>query len=284
MRQQLGSLLPQYKSSIVYKNVDSSYYQGEWKAPESKENPVMFSFNKINFHRNDFAEYLQNMNAKGSNGDLKVLIDDAYKTFVKEQLLAYEEAQLESKYPQFRALMNEYHDGVLLYEIMNDKVWNKAIKDTTGLKQFFEDNRSDFVWGKRVDADVYECDSKDIAQKVSVLLKNDTITPSQIMAKVNEKSALNVKIKSNKFELDNTAFLKDQNLKTGINAIYEFDGKFYVVKVKEEIPAGPKELNETKGAVTAAYQQYLETTWLTELSQKHPIKINTEVLYSLGNN
>lgn len=270
--------------SWFYNNVDSSYYKGEWIAPEIKENPVLFSFNKITFHRKDFAEYLQNMNAKGSNGDLKLLINDAYKTYIKEQLLAYEEAQLESKYPQFRALMNEYHDGVLLYEVMNDRVWNKAIKDTTGLKQFFENNRDKFVWGKRIDADVYECDSKEIAKKVSELLKNDTITPSQIMSKVNEKSALNVKIKSNKFELENTAFLKNQSFENGVNSVYEFDGKYYIVKVKETIAPGQKELNETKGAVTAAYQQYLETSWLGELANKYTINVNTEVLYSLGNN
>ena len=266
-----------------YTQVDSTIFEGEWKAPVSKDNPVLFSFNKITFHRNDFADYLQNINARGSKGDLKVFINQAYKTYIKEQLLAYEEAQLESKYPDFRALMNEYHDGVLLYEIMNDKVWNKAIKDTTGLKEFFENNRADFMWGDRIDAEVYECDSQEIAEKVAKLLNNDTVTSSHIMSKINEKSALNVNVKSNKFEIDNTPFLSKKQFSLGVNPIYTHEGKHYVVKVTELIPASNKELTETKGAVTAAYQQHLEASWLKELAERHPIIVNSEVLYSLGN-
>lgn len=265
-----------------YSNIDSSFYEGDWKAPTSNDNPVLFSFNKISFNRKDFSDYLENLNTKGSKGDLKTLIDDAYKTYVKEQLLAYEEAQLESKYPDFKALMTEYHDGVLLYEIMNDQVWNKAIKDTVGLADFFEKNRQDFVWGERIDADVYECDSKEVALKVAMLLANDTITPSQIMAKVNQVSALNVKVRSNKFEIENTNYLAGRKFKIGINEYYEFEGKLYIVKVKEQIPSSPKELSEAKGSATAAYQQFLEATWLAELAKKYPINVNTEVLYSLG--
>lgn len=265
-----------------YQHVDSSFYDGEWKAKTAKDNPAMFQFNNLKFYRNDFAMYLENQGARGSRGPLKQLIDAAYNTYTKEQLLAYEEAQLDSKYPDFRALMNEYHDGVLLYEIMNDKVWNKAIRDTTGLKEFFEANRADFIWKDRVDADIYECDSKEIAVRVMDLLKNDTIAPSAVAAKVNEKSALNVKTRSGKYEIENTHYLKGQSFNKGINPVIESDGKFYVVKVRELLPASPKELTETRGAVTAAYQQYLEATWLEELAKKFPITVEKDVLYNLG--
>src|SRR5690606_35899337 len=217
------------------------------------------------------------LNAKGSKGDLNVLVNDAYKTYVKEQLLAYEEAQLDSKYPEFRALMNEYNDGVLLYEIMNDKVWNKAIRDTSGLKAFFEENRNQFIWEDRIDAEVYECDTKDIAAKTAALLKNDTITPMEIMAKINENSALNEKVKTQKFEVQNTTFLEGKEFKKGVNETFQYDNKYYIVKVKEFIPSQPKELTETKGAVTTAYQQHLEEQWLNELSAKYPIEVKTEV-------
>jgi peptidyl-prolyl cis-trans isomerase SurA len=265
-----------------YTNVDSTFYDGEWKAKQSKDNPIMFQFSDVKFYRADFASYLENQGAKGSRGPLKQLIDAAYKTYTKEQLLAYEEAQLETKYADFRALMNEYHDGVLLYEIMNDKVWNKAIRDTSGLKEFFEANREEFKWKERIDADIYECDSKEIALKVTDLLKNDTISPAAVASKINEKSSLNVKTRSGKYEIDNTAYLKGHTFKNGVNPIIEFEGKAYVVKVKNMLPATQKELTETKGAVTAAYQQYLEASWLDELAKKYPITVEKEVLYNIG--
>jgi peptidyl-prolyl cis-trans isomerase SurA len=265
-----------------YTNVDSSFYDGEWKMKTAKDNPTMFQFNNLRFNRNDFGAYLENQGARGSRAPLKQLIDAAYKTYVKEQLLAYEEAQLDTKYPDFRALMNEYHDGVLLYEIMNDKVWNKAIRDTSGLKEFFEANRGNFMWQNRIEGDIYECDSKEIAQKVIGLLKNDTISPSAVSAQINEKSALNVKTRTGKFEIENTSYLKGQTFQKGVNGILEADGKFYVIKVRELLPASQKELTETRGAVTAAYQQYLEASWLEELAKKYPITVDKEVLYNIG--
>jgi peptidyl-prolyl cis-trans isomerase SurA len=265
-----------------YTNVDSTFLEGAWVAPKTKDNPTLFSFNKIKFTRSDFSDYLQNLNGQGSKESIKRQIDNAYQTYISEQLIAYEEAQLESKYPEFKALMNEYHDGVLLYEIMNDKVWNKAIKDTAGMRAYFNEHREDYKWGDRIDADIYECDSKEIALKVTELLKNDTISSSYVMSKINEKSALNVTVKSALFEIEQTNTLKNRRFGSGVNPIYEFEGKFHCVNVKTIIPPSFKELTETKGAVTAAYQQYLETNWLKNLSEKYPVKINTEVLYNLG--
>ena len=68
----------------------------------------------------------------------------------------------------------------------------------------------------------------------------------------------------------------------GTNEIYEFEGKYYVVVVKEKIPAGPKKFDEAKGAITSDYQNYLEQAWLKEIEGKHKIVVNKEALYSIG--
>jgi len=195
--------------------------------------------------------------------------------------LAYEEAQLETKYPAFKALMTEYHDGVLLYEIMNDKVWNKALRDTAGLKTFFDANREQFRWGDRIDADVFVCDSREIALQVLGLIKQGK-TAKEVSEIANGKSALNVILRSQKLEINNTDYLKGRSFVLGVNEIFEYKGKFYVVVNKESIQASNKELDETRGAVTAAYQQYLEQQWLSELLAKYKVVINEDVLYNLG--
>ena len=186
------------------------------------------------------------------------------------------------KYPAFKSLMQEYHDGILLYEVMSDKVWNKGMKDTTGLKTFFENNREDYMWGARYDAMVYECLNMDVAKQVSDMTKNDTITSKHVIDKINAESQLNLSVKTNKFEVDKTPFLTNANLKKGINPVYSFEEKYYVVKVENILPAGMKELNETRGAVTSDYQNYLEKEWLMEIEKKHPVIIYTEVLYNLN--
>jgi peptidyl-prolyl cis-trans isomerase SurA len=87
----------------------------------------------------------------------------------------------------------------------------------------------------------------------------------------------------NKFDIEQTSFLKSANLKKGLNAAYEFEGKFYVVKVTDVLEPMRKEYSEAKGVATSDYQNFLEKTWLEELTKNHPIKVNSEVLYNLGN-
>ena len=83
------------------------------------------------------------------------MVTKQLKNWEKAAILEYEESQLANKYPEYKALVNEYNDGILLYEVMSDKVWNKAVKDTSGLRLFFNQNRDKYQWPNRVDATIY---------------------------------------------------------------------------------------------------------------------------------
>jgi peptidyl-prolyl cis-trans isomerase SurA len=263
-------------------NVDSTFFQGKWKADKLKSDKVLFILDGKKFTQKSFAEFLER-NQRGVNKDnIQLIVKNQYVKWEKEVVLGYEESKLQEKYPDFKALMNEYHDGIILYEIMTDKVWDKAMKDTVGLKTFFKENRTNYVWGNRVDAVVYECANKQIAENVFKLIKNDTINSKNVLDIINKDSELNLRVRTNKFDKEQTLYLKDKNLTKGVNAPYEFDGKFYVLKVSDLLPPAQKELNEAKGAITSDYQNYLELKWLEELAKKHPITINKTVLYSLG--
>lgn len=264
------------------KNLDTTYYVGKWKADKLKSNKPLFVMDGKSFGQKDFATFLEN-NYRGVRKESnELVIKQQLKNWEKDAILAYEESKLANKYPEYKALITEYHDGILLYEIMTDKVWNKAMKDTVGLKAFFESNRANYMWGNRVDAVVYECSTQKIADQVSKMIANDTINSKHVIDVVNKDSELNLRVRTNKFDVEQTAFLKDQNLVVGVNKSYEFDGKFYVIKVKEKLAPMNKELNEAKGTVTSDFQSYLEKTWLEELAKKHKITINEAVLYSLG--
>ncbi len=263
-------------------NVDSTFFQGKWKADKLKSDKVLFVLDGKKHTQKSFAEFLER-NQRGVNKDnIPLIVKNQYVKWEKEVVLGYEESKLQEKYPDFKALINEYHDGIILYEIMTDKVWDKAMKDTVGLKTFFKENRTNYVWGNRVDAVVYECANKQIAENVFKLIKNDTINSKNVLDIINKESELNLRVRTNKFDKEQTLYLKDKNLTKGVNAPYEFDGKFYVLKVSDLLPPAQKELNEAKGAITSDYQNYLELKWLEELAKKHPITINKTVLYSLG--
>ncbi|MCF8416333.1 MAG: peptidyl-prolyl cis-trans isomerase [Crocinitomicaceae bacterium] len=264
------------------KNIDSTYYVGKWNADKLKSNKPVFTLGKEKFTQQQFANYMVVNYRNVRKDDAKVVIKQQFLAWEKEAILASEEGKLAGKYPEFKALVNEYHDGILLYEIMTDKVWNKAMKDTTGLREFFNVNRSKYMWGNRVDAVVYECLNMDIANEVTKMLKNDTINSKHVLDKINKDSELNLRVRTNKFDKESTSFLKGRDMKIGLNKAFELDGKFYIIKVTELLDPKEKEFSEAKGAATSDYQNFLEKNWLEELAKKHAIKINYDVLYSLG--
>jgi peptidyl-prolyl cis-trans isomerase SurA len=269
-------------SKWFVQNIDTNYYKGTWNADALKSNTAMFTLDKKSFTQKDFAAYLQKNFRAYKSMEANALVKKQYAAWQNSEILGYEESKLDSKYPDFKALMQEYHDGILLYEVMSDKVWNKAIKDTSGLKTFFEANNANYKWGKRYNAYIYECSNEDIAKKVAVMLKNDTISSRTVINAINKDSELNLRVRTGKFEVESTPYLKGHDLKKGVNPAYVVDGKYYIVKVDEILEPMQKTMTEAKGAATSDYQTYLEKEWLTEIAKKHPIVIHEQVLYSLG--
>ena len=265
-------------------NIDSTYYLGKWNTEKLKTNKVLFKIGTKTFKQNDFANYLK-QNYRGVRRDEATkLIDNQYKNYEKAAILQFEESKLSDKYPEYNALVKEYHDGIILYEIMSDKVWNKAVKDTSGLKKFFEQNRSKYTWSDRIDATVYECLNNEIAETVFKMIKNDTINSKHVLDIINKESELNLKVKMNKFEINQVSYLKNRSFTLGVNPIFEFEGKYYAIKVSDIIKPMNKEFSEAKGTVTSDYQNFLEKSWMEELIKKYPIKIYSEVLYKIGEN
>lgn len=266
-----------------YKNIDSSYFKTGLDLSKLKSDDPLFVLNKINYGQKRFGDYVNKHSKFIRNGSFKDIIDTHYEKFIKSSILDYEKTRLEDKYPDFKALMKEYHDGVLLFEIMSNKVWNKASQDSVGLEKYFEANRENYKWEKRADAYVYVCDNDQIAKEVyGMIQKNDTISSKTIIEKMNKTSQLNLKVLTNKYEIDNTPFLKDKNLKKGLNPVYAYDGKYYVVKVTDLLEPSLKSFDECRGLVISNYQNYLEDAWIKELRAKYPVKIHEEVLYHLN--
>ncbi|MEN9421096.1 MAG: hypothetical protein RLZZ107_570 [Bacteroidota bacterium] len=266
-------------------NLDSNYYVGKWKATELKSNKTLFVLGGQKFKQKEFAQYVEKNFRSVRKDEASVVVKQLYTQWEKAAILAYEESLLPAKYPAFKALVQEYHDGIILYEIMQDQVWNKAVKDTAGLRTFFNENRSKYSWSERINATVYECKDEHIAVQVyGMLLKSDTITSKNVIEVINKDSELNLKVRMNKFELKQTAYLNNRNWTLGLNPVYSYEGKWYVVKVAEIMSPAPKEFTEAKGLATSDYQVYLEKKWLDALRSKHQIVINTDVLYQLGKN
>ncbi len=267
-----------------YKNIDSTYYVGNFKASALSKNKPMFILDGKKFGQKAFAEYLEESFRVKKESTIESLVNNQFDKWVQQAILDYEETKLPEKFPAYKALITEYHDGILLYEVMSDNVWNKAMRDTSGLRAYHENHKNDYQWGERIDADIFECISRELADSTAKLLTIDTLTSTTIVRMINESSALNLKPRFGKFEISRMPYLNESGVTftEGMNPIYEYNGKFYLVNVRNILNPELKQFDEAKGAVTSDYQNYLEARWLAKIANKHEIKINSEVLYSLG--
>ncbi len=266
----------------VLKVVDDSYLTGMWDIEKaSKLKKPMFVLNGQEFTQQDFAMFLTETQKRGNKSEsVKQEVYAQYNNFVNKSIMSYEDARLEEKYPEFKMLVQEYRDGILLFDLTQERVWNKASQDSTGLYEFWEGHQANYVWPDRVDANLYSCESEKVAKKV-VKMINKGSTTEQIEAMFNEASELVVVPDSGKYSKGDNKSVDQAAWKTGTVTIVAADDRYIVVKINEFLPSRNKELAEARGLIISDYQKQLEEDWLTELKQRYTITIDQDVFRSL---
>jgi peptidyl-prolyl cis-trans isomerase SurA len=276
------------------KTLDSTVYQGKWEASKaskiaSKElfrltstNQETKTSNNVIFSCGDFAKYIESHQTSRSKMDFNMFLEQSYKDFINESMINYEDGQLEKKHADFRNLLKEYRDGILLFDLTDQKVWSKAVRDTAGLRTFYEANKNNYLWDERAEVTTYKCSNEKIAKEVRALLKKKK-TEKEISDAINKSSQLNLNV-------DNITYLKgenkdiDANWVVGIapNSIIDSkENKVTILVVNKLLAKSPKTIAEAKGIITSDYQSYLEKEWLSYLKNKYSVKINQDVLNSV---
>lgn len=264
-----------------YGIIDSSFFDGKWTdAKASKLNATMFTLAGKAYTQAEFTQFLLKNQSRRAKSDVREVVNTMYNNWVDETIIAYEESKLEQKYPEFKALMQEYRDGILLFELTDKKVWSKAVKDTAGLKAFYEKNKENYKWDERADVTIYTAANEEIAKNVRKMLKKGK-NEKEIMEAVNKSSQLNLQTESRLFNKGENAIV-DANWNPGTSADKKLEnGKISFVVVHKLLKPEPKTLAEAKGLVTADYQAHLEKEWLEELRKKYAVKVNREVLATI---
>ena len=153
------------------------------------------------------------------------------------------------------------------------------------MKKYFDNNRSNYLWKDRVDATVYTCIDLTTAKKVKrgIYKKHrGKINDADILTAANNDAPLSLQINSTKFLKGDDEYVDSVDWKKGISRdIKAKDGSYIIVDIHELLPAGEKELDDTRGKVISDYQNILEKEWISLLQEKYSVNINQEVLYSL---
>lgn len=262
--------------------IDSSYFEGTWsKDKASKLNKELFSIADKKYTQLDFANYLENHQTKRPKIDAGVLVKTTYEQFVNDNCIAYQETVLDKKFPDFKALMQEYRDGILLFDLTDKKVWGKAVKDTAGIEDFYQKNKNNYMWEERVEATIYTCANTAIADQTRKLIKKQeksNISNDSLMNIVNKDSQLNLKIENGKFLKNENDMVDKVKWQVGISENMTKNNQVIFVKINKVLPPDVKKLSEARGLVTSDYQNYLEKEWIESLRKKYTVNIDRSVL------
>ncbi|MEY5044269.1 MAG: hypothetical protein RJA19_1496 [Bacteroidota bacterium] len=240
---------------------------------------------------NDFATYLNNAKARNADLGTNAVIDAQLKAWTEEMLIAHEDARLELKHTDFRLLMEEYHDGILLFELTDQEVWSRAVKDSAGLEAFFLAHPEKFSHAERLDARVLTCSPGALKAAKKALKKGQDLAELQRTLQAQDPLAL--RVEEGVYERGanhwvDQAFAQlaaEGKLTRPGGQVLSFDsgaGVTVLVEVRNYLPVQPKSLSETRGVAIAAYQDHLEAQWVAALRAKTPFTVYREALHSLA--
>jgi peptidyl-prolyl cis-trans isomerase SurA len=273
----------------IYSLVDSSIFQGKWNDSVSlASRDVIFTIGEKTVNLADFAKFLAEQQRIMQPYHLNIFINDQFKVFSESRILDYEQEMLPLKHPEFANIVEEYHDGILLFNLTDKMVWSKAVEDTTGLEKYFRQNKKKYMWKERLEAYVITSKNKNIIEQARILtLKNGgkknftkDFLKSQICPDDTTGNCLSVIY--GKFEKGDNKEIDQTNWKEGVGETFTRDDLSGFVFIKKKIAPGVKEFDDVKGLITSDYQTYLELEWIKSLRKKYPVEGNFELLKKIN--
>ncbi|MCF8236921.1 MAG: peptidylprolyl isomerase [Saprospiraceae bacterium] len=237
----------------------------------------------------EFEDFLlknagKRVNQKRSN-DLVSGIHVLFDEFTKDECIKYEESQLEDKYPDFKALMREYEEGILLFEATKRVVWDRAGQDTIGLEKYFANEAKDrYQWGERARVTYYTVKSSDINLLEDVRKYTKGQSSEKVLKKFNKGNEPVVSARELIYEHGKNPAVDEMVWEPGSLSYNEEDKRskgWNFMKIEEVLPPAPKTLDEARGYVIADYQDKLEKDWILELKARYNVNVNQQVFESL---
>ncbi|MFZ4106355.1 peptidylprolyl isomerase [Flavobacterium sp.] len=271
--------------SALSKSVTNDYYENKWVLPTDtkKYSKNLFVIGTKNYTGTDFLDYIFSKQKAGSAiKPIEKLTDNLFDNYADEQRNQYYNDNLENEFPEFSAVMDEYRDGLLLFDLMDKEIWQRSKADTTGLKAFYETQKEKHLWKTRVDAEVYSSADLEKMKKVLSMLKKKQ-TSKEIKDKFNTKDNINIMYYQAVYEEGADALPKETKMELGLSEISTKGEYYYITNVEKVIPASPKTLEECKGKLVNDYQQYLEQNWVKELKKEFTIKVNQDTFEKVKN-
>ena len=261
------------------------FLRPNWKAPEEGLDEELFTIADQSAGMAEFVGFLKrNRNKRVQMGrtlGASKVATALFKEFSNQYIIRYEESQLEEKYPDFKSLMREYEEGILLFEATKILVWDKANEDSVGLRNFYEGNKGEYMWGERAKTTTFTLNTENEKLIAKALKLSKKKSPEVIASKLNRASEV-VSLTESVYEKGKVPGLENGPFDIGaVSKVVEKDGNKQFTKITEILPKSQKSLKEARGYIVADYQDYLLEKWVDQLKNEYTVTTNEQVFQNL---
>lgn len=262
--------------------VTPDFYESKWEYTDNENTKVVLvTLDKKELTGKSFLEYVKTQQKTGvSLKPVNKLVDLLYGKFVDENLNSYYNDNLETEFPDFSFVMDEYRDGLLLFDLMEKEIWDRSKTDTLGLKAFYETQKDKHKWKTRLDLIIASSTNMEMVKKAQAMLKKGK-SIQEIKDKLNTKDVVNIMLTESTVEISDATIPKGTKPEEGISEISQNGEYYYATKVNKVIPETNKSFDECKGKIVNDYQQYLEQNWVNELKKEFKVNVNQTVFEKL---
>ena len=205
------------------------------------------------------------------------------ESMTDEEVRAYADAHLEEKYVELRNLVNEYHDGILLFDVSLREVWDKANQDVEGLQAYFNANKKQYTWDEpRFKGCVIYAKNEVAAKSARQIVRsaNPDSVMSYLNQRVNVDSVMYARVERGLWKQGANGAVDKYGFKLK-GAEYTPSEEYPIVLLVGKVIKAPNEYTDERAKVTTDYQDYLEKEWVAKLREKYPVVINQEVWNSI---
>jgi len=265
--------------ALIEKTISPDYYTNKWELPVNIKlyNGKLFSIKDKIISGTDFLKYVKAEETSSNKAKpISNLVASLYEKFVNVQLNLYYNDHLEQQFPEFAAVMEEYRDGLLLFDLMDKEIWEKSKTDTLGLKAYYELQKSNYIWKNRLDAVICSSTDMEIIKKAYKMLTQNN-TAEDIKKKINTTDTIQIMTNTGVFEEGNESLPKNLKAEKGVSDIIKEGDYYFVAKINNVTPSGMKTFEECKGKLVNDYQNYLEQKWVDDLKEEFTVTINQDV-------
>ncbi len=259
-------LIGSVSDSAIWKNINSDKKLNE---------KLLITFADQKLKVGAFIDFLQKQKFALIVNKAEAQLKEMLNKYINQELLAYENSQLEKKYPDFARLYQEYHDGILLFNISKDKIWDVATTDTTRLQNYFDHTTKKHYWGDRFKGFIIQAKDTETRSNVETLLNGKELSKQELIDLFNTKTENNIQVTDVAFEKGENPivdyFIWGGAKPSGFDETTTFvHGKIVASEMKD--------LKDAWGLYSSDFQEQIEKEWVDSLLKKYPVSINQNVL------